>query len=161
MGASFGGLLAIALASRWQARALVLLNPLPPAPWATADGDPPTGSGTRCWGLQASLAGTRRAIPELQAQEALFAFRRWRDFDRGLLAETRQGIGLARPDCPMLVMLSRDDEDLSPQAGRRMAEAWGAEVIDCVGSHVAPLLGPQAPRLARIALDWSRALSAR
>lgn len=161
MGASFGGLLAIALANRLAARALVLLNPLPPAPWSPFDPSGDAHPGLRHWGLQASLAGTRRAIPELQPQEALLAFRGWRDFDRGLLAEARRGIELPRPACPVLVVLSEHDKDLSPQSGRAMAGAWGAQVILCDGSHVAPLLGPQAPRLARSALDWSHALSVR
>lgn len=165
VGASFGALLAIALADRLAASAVVLINPLPPAPFASAGAGERKGAAAslpwlRRWGLDARLAGTRRSIPELSGAEALFAFRRWRDFDARLLATARAGLPLSRPASPLLCVISRGDAELPPADGLRLAVAWRAELIECEGSHVAPLLGPSAAALARRALDWSRALSA-
>jgi pimeloyl-ACP methyl ester carboxylesterase len=166
VGASFGALLAIALADRLAASGVVLINPLPPSPFVSSpcDGSEDAaqpGSGRRSWGLDARLPGTRRAIPELGGAEALYAFRRWRDFDARLLARARAGLALSRPASPLLCVISRGDVELPPADGLHLAAAWRAELIECEGSHVAPLLGPQAAVLARRALDWSRALAAR
>ncbi|MCX7033637.1 MAG: alpha/beta fold hydrolase, partial [Arenimonas sp.] len=73
VGASLGGLLALLNAPA--ADALVLVNPMPPGglPGPSTEGD------IVPWGRQASLAGTRRALPDADDLAALQAFRRWRD----------------------------------------------------------------------------------
>jgi pimeloyl-ACP methyl ester carboxylesterase len=161
VGASFGGTLAVSLAQPMRARALILVNPLPPAPWAPGAETAKRARGRRDWGLTARAEGTLRSIPELHAVEASLAFRGWRDFDARLLVQARHGLVMPAPACPVLVMISRQDQDLPAKASRSMAVAWGAEIVECEGSHVGPLLGPQAPRLAWLALERIQALAAR
>ena len=95
----------------------------------------------RRWGLTACPAGTRAALPELEASESLLAFRRWTDFSRGLLAEARAGIAVERPDCPVLVVHSDDDQDIDAGALEVMVERWQTAHLRLPGSHVSPLLG--------------------
>jgi pimeloyl-ACP methyl ester carboxylesterase len=152
VGASLGGLLA--WASSDLADALVLVNPLPPAPWSEAlparawpDVVP--------WGRQARLDSTRRALADADPATALFAFRRWRDESGAVLRQARAGLALPSPAVPTLVVVSARDEDVPPPATRAMAAALGAELLETAcTSHVGPLLGRDAPALARRVARW-------
>lgn len=149
VGASLGGLLAAMHADA--ADALVLVNPMPPAglPGAT-----PRPTVVR-WGRGATLAGTRRALAGADDAAALFAFRRWRDESGAVLDEAARGQSLARPALPVLVITSLDDEDVPPATGEALARQWQATLWREPGTHVAPLLGRQAPALAARALAWA------
>jgi len=148
VGASLGGLLALANAGA--AQALVLVNPMPPT------GLPDDGKTLDIvpWGRDASLAGTRRALPEADDLAALFAFRRWRDESGLALRQARAGWPLPAPACPVLVMGSQDDGDVPVEGSRALAESLGAGWILLPGSHVGPLLGRQAAATARVAVEW-------
>lgn len=156
IGASLGGLLAMACAD--DADALVLVNPLPPRPWAAAlpqrewpDVVP--------WRSQARLASTRRALPDSDEATALFAFRRWRDESGSLLRAAQAGIPVARPACPVLCIASAQDEDVPPELTGLLAREWQADLLQaCSPGHVGPLLGRGAARVAAQAAQW---LSAR
>jgi pimeloyl-ACP methyl ester carboxylesterase len=156
IGASLGGLLAMACAG--EADALVLVNPLPPLPWAArlpardwADVVP--------WSRQARLASTRHALPDSDDATALFAYRHWRDESGAVLRVAHQGIEVARPACPVLCIVSEQDEDVPPGVIRAIANEWNADLIGAPSpSHVGPLLGRCAPATAVQAVTW---LSAR
>src|SRR5688500_2639167 len=64
VGASLGGLLALALAAERDCAALVLINPLPPAPEAARSPGRAAYPARIGWGRDVSLAGTRRALPD-------------------------------------------------------------------------------------------------
>ncbi len=149
VGASLGGLLALAAAEF--ADALVLVNPMPPA------GLPPRDTPAIVpWGATASLAGTRRALaPDADDATCAWAWRRWRDESGRVLAEARAGRDLPRPACPVLVIASEADEDVPPAASAALAAALGASLWREPGGHVAPLLGRCAPALAERALAWA------
>ncbi|MBW8311712.1 MAG: alpha/beta fold hydrolase [Rhizobium sp.] len=151
VGASLGGLLA-AMASA-AADALVLVNPLPPQGLP----DAPPLPAVVPWGLAASLAGTRRALPDADDLAALHAFRRWRDESGRVLAEARAGVVVARPCVPVLVIASDGDDDVPPASSAALAAEWGATLWPVPGSHVGPLLGRQAPALAAAVLPWLNA----
>ena len=158
IGASLGGLLAMPHAA--QADALILINPLPPAPWhhrLTArvweDAIP--------WQRHARLHGTRRALGDADDATALFAFRGWRDESGAVLRQACAGIEVARPECPVLLVLSVQDEEAPPAIGDEMAAAWRAQRLETLaGSHVGPLLGRHAPRIAAQAVAWLNRLPA-
>lgn len=152
IGASLGGLLA--LQSAHAADAVVLVNPLPPAPWHSAV---PFREwpGTVPWRRDARLAGTRRALPEADEATALFAFRHWRDESGAVLREAHAGVPVPRPGCPCLCVLSQRDDDIPPDAARAMAMDWGADVLQTLStSHVGPLLGRHAADIAGQAVAW-------
>jgi len=148
VGASLGGLLALANAA--SAQALVLVNPMPPTGLPT---DVPVPEIVP-WGRDASLAGTRRALPDADEFAALHAFRRWRDESGLALRQARAGWALPAPACPVLVMGSTDDEDVPPATSRALADSLGAAWLELPGSHVGPLLGRQAAEAARMAVEW-------
>lgn len=155
VGASLGGLLAWLCGDL--ADALVLVNPLPPAPWAQEL--PPRDWPARVpWRREASLASTRRAMPDADEAAALYAMRRWRDESGAVLAQALAGIEAPWPECPRLCIASHGDTDVNPQTTARFAAAVGASLIALPGSHVGPLLGRDAARAAAQAADW---LSAR
>jgi carboxylesterase len=156
VGASLGGLLALACADA--ADALVLVNPLPPAPWADRlpardwpDSVP--------WRRNARLASTRRALPDSDDATALFAFRRWRDESGAVLRHAHAGLVLDAPACPTLCIASSQDEDVPPELTAELARAWDADLLRVASTgHVGPLLGRDAAAVAMQAAAW---LSAR
>ncbi len=159
VGASLGGLLAAAIAPG-QADALVLVNPLPPAPWA--ERLPAREWPERVpWGRRARLASTRDALPDADPATALFAFRHWRDESGRVMREAHAGLDLSPPDCPVLCMASGADLDVPARVTEAMAAAWGAEWRTLEGaSHVGPLLGRSATGCARDVLSWLGGLRA-
>ncbi|GAB3349947.1 alpha/beta fold hydrolase [Lysobacter tyrosinilyticus] len=156
IGASLGGLLALGCADA--AAALVLVNPLPPAPW-TASLPSRDWPDVVPWQREARLASTRRAMPDSDDATALFAYRHWRDESGAVLRAAHAGIPMARPQCPVLCVVSRQDEDVPPAITRALANEWGMDLIEADSpSHVGPLLGRCATdTVARVA-TW---LSAR
>jgi pimeloyl-ACP methyl ester carboxylesterase len=152
IGASLGGLLAAACADL--ADALVLVNPLPPAPWAARlpvrewpDVVP--------WGHNARLDSTRRALPDADDATALHAFRRWRDESGRVLREAHMGVPVDAPTCPVLCIASTIDEDIPPSLTAELASAWNADLFRVPStSHVGPLLGRDATCIAAQTADW-------
>lgn len=155
IGASLGGLLALQCAT--QADALVLVNPLPPAPGSQAlRRDWP---GTVPWRGQARFASTQRAMPDADEAARLFAFRRWRDESGTVLRDAASATVIPIADRPVLFMVSERDSDVPPSLSQALAREWGADLLRCSSpSHVGPLLGREAAAMAEQAAFW---LSAR
>lgn len=156
VGASLGGLLAAAMANRLQARALILLNPAPPALAAKQSLDVVVAQDDRPWGLRASVVGTQRAVTELHALDVLRVFRRWSDCSHRLLQEIGDGIAVPRPSMPCLLLSSDSDAELSIESGRLLAARWGAEQRCLQGTHVGPLLGTEAGAAVTEVVGWLR-----
>jgi len=153
VGASLGGLLALSIATAVDARALVLVNPLPP--WGLP-ADVPTPDVVR-WGSARCFAGTRRAMPDADDAARLYAFRGWRDESGSVLDEARRGFAVEAPICPILVIASDLDGDVPPAQSRRLAREFGADFDLVAGaSHLGPLLGRSAADVAGNAADWLR-----
>lgn len=159
IGASLGGLLALALAAPLQARALILINPLPPAgiqprPRARRHDGPVIP-----WRSSRRLTSTQRSLADADAAAALWAFRRWRDESAAVLDQAIAGLAVEWPRCPVLVLASRGDADASFTASQAVAAACGAAFWPLQSSHVGPLLGRNAALLAARALHWALAES--
>lgn len=148
VGASLGGL--IALMNRRDADALVLVNPMPPEGLPGPD----DGAGLVLWGREASLDGTRRALPDADDLATLHAFRRWRDESGRALRQARAGVACAAGTAPVLVMASVDDTDVPPERSAALAASLGASLLRVPGSHVGPLLGRKAAGAAAQAVEW-------
>jgi len=158
VGASLGGLLALAAANDIACAALVLVNPLPPLPEAASLPLREASPERIPWGRDASLAGTRRALPEAEDAACHYAFRRWRDESGAVLNTARAGIELTAPRCPLLVIASERDEDVPPTLSTAFAQRVGASWLRVAGSHVGPLLGAQAADCAGMAVHWLNSL---
>ena len=153
VGASLGGLLAAMSAN--QADALVLVNPLPPAPWHRQLPRREWSGAVVSWQRNARLASTRDALGDADDAAAIFAFRHWRDESGRVLREANAGIEVERPACPALLIASARDEDVPPEIILAMAGEWRADRLETLASsHVGPLLGREAPDIARQAVAW-------
>ncbi|MEO6103967.1 MAG: alpha/beta fold hydrolase [Pseudoxanthomonas sp.] len=153
MGASLGGLLAAMCAD--QADALVLVNPLPPAPWHRLLPPPDWNADVIPWQCNARLASTREALGDADDASAIFAFRHWRDESGAVLGEAQAGMQAAKPACPTLLIASVRDEYIPPGIFLAMSREWQAERLETVASsHVGPLLGRAAPAIALQAVAW-------
>ncbi len=147
VGASLGGLLALMQSEA--ADAVVLINPMPPAPWHTQMPAHEKYPLTIPWQTNASLARTRRALFDGDEMTCLYAFRHWRNESGNVMNEAMQGVEVVRPECPLLVMASEQDTDVPFTVSRDFAENMNATFIQLPDtSHVGPLLGKTAARCA-------------
>jgi pimeloyl-ACP methyl ester carboxylesterase len=154
LGASLGGLLALAAAQTVKPAALVLVNPLPPAGVLARPLYAPRPPIVP-WARDRSLAATRKAMPDADDAARLHALRRWRDESGAALNEARDGIAVETPRCPTLLLASELDEDVPAAAARAMAVRLSADLRSIPGaSHVGPLLGRSAPESAAGVADW-------
>ena len=152
VGASLGGLLALAVARVAGAAALVLVNPLPPDGLGPAAAPRPPRVP---WGRERSLARTRRALADADAAARLYAFRRWRDESGAALDEACAGFAIERQSCPVLVLASEYDDDVPPARSRALATALAADFEQLTAAtHVGPLLGRSAAATAERVADW-------
>lgn len=161
LGASLGGLIALAIAARADAAALVLVNPLPPL------GVSPRPCGRAYvgdivpWGRCRRLTSTQRALPNADAAAVLYALRRWRDESAAVMRAATAGHAIDIPSCPVLVIASDEDADIAPVASSALAASLGAEFWRCrQAGHVDPLLGRGAAGLAARTAAWALAASA-
>ena len=161
IGASLGGLLAVMCAamsealSANQADALVLVNPLPPAPWHRQLPRREWSGAVVSWQRNARLASTRDALGDADDAAAILAFRHWRDESVAVLREAHAGIEVGMPACPVLLIASARDEDVPPEIILAMSVEWRADRLETLApGHVGPLLGREAPGVARQAVAW-------
>jgi pimeloyl-ACP methyl ester carboxylesterase len=159
LGASLGGLLALALASERPPAALVLVNPLPPLPEAVGLPARAPYPPRVCWGSEARLAGTAAALADADIATVLTAYRRWRDESGALLNAARAGLGLpALPELPVLVLASAADGDVPPALSAALALRLRGSLLRLPGGHLDPLLGGIAAATAEQVVGWLNAL---
>lgn len=161
VGASLGGLLALMAAPGHAVDAIVLVNPVPPAPWHQQLPPRERAGAIVPWGLRAQLEGTRRSMPGVDPASTLHAFRRWRDESAEALRQAWAGVEVEAPGCPVLVLCSEADEDVPASVTAAMAAAMGFEFIGLRRtSHVDPLLGDPARATVQAAVRWVNTLPA-
>jgi pimeloyl-ACP methyl ester carboxylesterase len=154
VGASLGGLLALALGRDPGLAALVLVNAVPPA-------------GTPGWPLQRvrfpevvgwgnrTVADTLERLPDAGAEPLPGAPERWRDESGAVLRALWEGVRVERPAVPALVVVGDLDEDVPAAVGLTLARRVGADALRLHGvSHLGALLGRRARAAARLALTW-------
>jgi pimeloyl-ACP methyl ester carboxylesterase len=153
VGASLGGLLALAAAARVRPAAVVLVNAMPPA--GIAPGLP-----ARDWPAvvpwsMAPLAGTVADLPDADLASARWAHRRWRDESGAVLGQAQAGIAVTPPDCPLLVLAAEHDREVSPARSRALAHALAADVAEVAGcGHLGILFGERAAAAAALVAAW-------
>ncbi|WP_257389299.1 alpha/beta fold hydrolase [Tahibacter caeni] len=159
IGASLGGLIALALAKEVEASALVLVDALPPLgvaprpPAKAVDGD------IVPWASRRRFASTQRALPDADAPTQHYAFRRWRDESAAVLREAADGLAVTPPRCPVLVIAAELDESVPGEASRTLAQQLGAAFWPLRASHVGLLVGRRAADAAAHVLAWTQAVT--
>ena len=147
IGASLGGLLALMNADH--ADAIVLINPMPPAPWDLHMAAQEHYPAVIPWQSRSSLRGTHRALFDCDAVTCLYAFRHWRDESGAAMNAAMAGVDIIRPNCPVLLMGSEHDKDVPFSVLKNLATSLNAAFINLPeSSHVGPLLGKAASRCA-------------
>ncbi|WP_386070712.1 alpha/beta fold hydrolase [Tahibacter sp. UC22_41] len=159
VGASLGGLIALALAAEVDASALVLVDALPPRGVAPRPPLRVMHDDIVAWGSRRRFASTQRALPDADAAAQHYAFRRWRDESAAVLREAVEGLDVAPPRCPVLVIAAELDEAVPIEASRVLAQSLDATFWPLRASHVGPLLGRSAAAIAARALAWTQAVT--
>jgi pimeloyl-ACP methyl ester carboxylesterase len=154
IGASMGGLLALKAAEYARVAAVVLVNSTPSAgtpgwpvwiqafppwiPWSTRP-----------------LESTRASLRDADEDTIRWAHAHWRDESGAVMAALYQGIPAQCPAVPVLVITSRDDDDVPVSVSLALAERLAADVMVFAGvSHVDALLGKRAALIAKLSCDW-------
>lgn len=156
VGASMGGALALLASERLQPKAIVLVNSLVPPPWSR-----PTERSSRELPDVLEWAGTplertARAMPDSTADVQRWASERWRDESGMVMRALRDGFRAVTPQgCRTLFVVGEADRDVPAPQQLAWASAWGSPALVYRGmSHVGPLLGEQAPVVAREVAEW-------
>lgn len=157
VGASLGGLIALAIAGEVDAGALVLIDPVPPLGIQPRPLQRTTNGDIVPWGSRRRFDSTVRALPDADAAARHHAFRRWRDESAAVVREAVTGIPINRPRCPVLVLAAMGDEAVPTEASRALAQWLDATFWRSAASHAGPLLGYPAAATAARALDWLQA----
>ncbi|GMV30514.1 MAG: hypothetical protein AMXMBFR59_26390 [Rhodanobacteraceae bacterium] len=157
VGASLGGLIALAIAGEVDAAALVLVDPVPPLGIQPRPPQRVTNGDIVPWGSRRRFDSTVRALPDADAAARHHAFRRWRDESAAVVREAAAGIPANRPRCPVLVLAATGDDAVPTDASRALARWLDATFWVCAASHVGPLLGYPAASTAARVLDWLQA----
>jgi pimeloyl-ACP methyl ester carboxylesterase len=157
IGASLGGLVALAIARAANAAALVLVDPVPPSGIEPRPAARTITGEIVPWGSRRRFDSTRRSLSDADAAAQCFAFRRWRDESAAVLIEAQVGLDVTPPSCPVLVIAATRDEAIPTLASVELARRLDATLWRFDGSHVGPLLGRTAPVTAQRVIDWLRA----
>lgn len=153
IGASLGGILALSTAKQLNPRAIVLVNPVPPAgirpPKSVSF--PPIIE----W-ENGPLQDSIDAMPDSDRTTIEWAHKLWRNESGQVLNQvSNPGISVEKPNCPILVVISQNDTDILPETSRKLAQLYGAKTLELPHtSHVGPLLGRSAPEVAKKILSW-------
>jgi pimeloyl-ACP methyl ester carboxylesterase len=158
LGASLGGLLALALATELRAAAVVLVNPLPPLPEAAGLPPRPAYPPRVPWSTHTRFASTARSLADADIGTVLAAHRRWRDESGALLNAARAGVLLPAPALPLLVLASEQDEDVPATLSAALALRLRGSLLRLPGGHLDPLLGGAAASTAGQVIGWLNAL---
>lgn len=155
VGASLGGLLALASADSPRVAAVCLVNPVPPAgipAWPAVAREVPD---VMPWSRTATREGTRRSMPDATEAAVDEAMQRWRDESGAVLREVRSGISCPQPRQPLLIIYGTPDSEIPRAAVDALRADCGADLLVAEGSgHMGALLGRRASLWARLAETW-------
>jgi pimeloyl-ACP methyl ester carboxylesterase len=153
VGASMGGIIALKAAEELKPDAIVLVNSVIPAGIVPARPKRKFPDVVR-W-ANGPLKDTRDAMPDSDEPTIQWAHKLWRDESGAVMRELSKGVKVAKPKCPVLVILGDKDTDIPYENGLAMAKAYGADVKVYKGmSHVGPLLSTRAEEVAKFVVEW-------
>lgn len=159
VGASLGGLLAMQLAAISSVPGLVLVNPLPPAPWVA---QLPARDWPEVvpWAQRHDLAATRRAMPQGHAAVAIYANTRWRDESGAVMRQAHAGVVAQLPvSTRSLLIAGALDSSVPVSVSRQFSQAIHADYLELEqADHLDPLLGASAGAAVNAALVFANSM---
>ena len=151
VGASMGGPLVLEAARRLKPDAVVLINPVPEIGMRRKSAPPVVR-----W-AGGPYADTVIAMPDSDEATRRYAWPRWRDESGAVLNRLGRGLRPPRPKGRILMIVSDRDADVPSAQSRAGARRLGADLKTLPeASHVGPLLGRDAARVARLVVRWLR-----
>ena len=97
------------------------------------------------------------SMPDSDEATRRDAWPRWRNESGAVLSRLARGLNPPRSRCPILVIISGQDTDVSPALSRATARRLRADVKTLpTASHVGPLLGRDAAKVAGSVVRWLR-----
>ncbi|MBS1706525.1 MAG: alpha/beta fold hydrolase [Armatimonadetes bacterium] len=157
VGASMGGILALLSADALGAKAIILVNSVPPAEigkeWRDSKSQIQWPDVIE-WS-KGTLKETRDSMPESSEDMIQYAFKHWRDESGAVMSQLARGVQVPKPKTPVLVMIGGKDTDIPRKVSEELAWAYRADIRRYSDlSHVGPLLGTNAPKVAQDAVSW-------
>jgi pimeloyl-ACP methyl ester carboxylesterase len=160
VGASMGGPIALRAAVKLNPQAMILINPAPPKGFPRRESTEPIPDVVK-W-ANGPVEDTRTAMPDSDERTILWAWKKWRDESGKVMTALRDGVDVQRPTCPLLVIVSQKDTDVSPDTSMRVARTYTGDVLWYEGmSHVGPLMSTRANEVATAAEDWANRRTSR
>ncbi len=154
IGASLGGTLALAAASRVPVSALVLVSGVPHAGTPGWPRQPARFPEVVPWSTRA-VAETLAALPDADPRPLDGAPPRWRDESGAVMRALWDGVQVSVPRIPTVALIGELDDQVPPTVGLSMARRLHADAIRLQGvSHLGTLLGRRAESAARLAIAW-------
>ncbi len=154
VGASLGGTLALAAASRVPVSALILVSGVPHAGTPGWPRQPARFPEVVPWSTR-GVAETLASLPDADPNPFEGAPARWRDESGAVMRALWDGVQVSVPRIPILALLGELDDQVPTTVGLSMARRLHADAIRLQGvSHLGTLLGRRAESAARLALAW-------
>lgn len=153
VGASMGGILALKVAERIHADALVLVNSAPPQGIGKPREGNPYPAIVR-W-ANGPIEDTRAALPDGDEATVRWAHPKWRDEAGAAMNTIHNGVPVRPSTVPTLVVLGAEDTDIPLESGLALARWAKADVQLYAGtSHIGPLYGRRAAEIATAVVRW-------
>ena len=154
VGASLGGTLALAAASRLPVSALVLVSGVPHGGTPGWPRQPARFPEVVPWSTR-GVAETLAGLPDADPRPLDGAPIRWRDESGAVMRALWDGVQVSVPRIPTLALLGELDDQVPTTVGLSMARRLHADAVRLQGvSHLGTLLGRRAEAAARLALAW-------
>ena len=107
------------------------------------------------WAAKGLAGHSLEKMPDYDEAVASLVAESWRDESGAVLNILYEGLEVAYPQCPALVVAGREDEDIPYDLSVALAEFLEADLVLLQGvSHLGALLGHRAEDVAHLVAEW-------
>ena len=160
VGASMAGPLILKAMESVEVSGAVLINSLPVAGvqgWPQARVRFPS---VIPWAAKGLAERSLKKMVDYDEAVANLVAESWRDESGSVLNALYEGLPVAYPQCPILVVTGSNDREVSSELGIAMAQFLDADLMVFQGvSHIGALLGHRAEDVARLVAEWAESVA--